>query len=664
MTLLADIALPRPTGLLAFLGAELAPRPGRVAAVTRIAANCTVVVAIAMLYQIPLPAYMAYAVFLVSREEAASTLLTGVVALLAFTIAVGLSLLFFTLDASEPALRLPLMAVATFVGMFLVRTMALGPVAFLASFVLVLSQTLIDKIPSLETLTRLVLWLWVVVAVPVALTVLVNLAIGENPSRLALRTALRLLAALSAALRGDENQPLEHLQAEAVGLIELRQRAGMLDHSLRSRSAIDTGLIETLAELMTLQALLPAGTPDAVRRQLAAACDGAAVALEHHDQPAPMTILPDEAQLRALSPEARPVVVAMAAALTRLDDGIARRRAGEAPATPPAKSPFVPDAFTNPGHARFALKTTIAVMAAYIIYTGLDWPGISTSVTTCFFVALGSLGETMHKLTLRLVGALVGGLLGGLSIVYLLPEMTDIGQLCLLIAAVSFAGGWVATSSELLSYAGMQAAFAFFLGVLQGYGPSTDLTVLRDRVAGILLGNVLMSVVFSVLWPTSADDRARASLAGALRTLGQLLGAEARAKPGARLAVVQALEGARRFFTIATFELRMLPARAWPEPRAGLSLAVLDRLAAAAFVVVEQADDPAVDGTVRAQDEAAGAWLLAGAARVSGKDADAPLPDPVELGYTAAEAPALLGAAIEARRLLRREIEHAAAAGI
>ena len=663
MTLLADIAPPRPIGLLAFLGAELAPRPGRVAAVTRIAANCTVVVVIAMLYQIPLAAYMAYLVFLVSREEAASTLLTGVVALIAITLAVGLSLLCFTLDASEPALRLPLMAAATFIGMFLVRTMALGPVAFLASYLLVQSQTLIDEIPSLEALTRLVLWLWVVVAVPVALTALVNLAIGENPSRLALRTALRLLAALSAALRGDEHEPLQHLQAEAVGLIELRQRAGMLDHSLRSRSAIDTALIETLAELLTLQDLLPAGTPDAVCRPLAAACDASAVALEHHDQPAPMTFSPDEAQLRVLSPEARPVVVAMAAALARLRDGIARRQAGEAPATPPAKSPFVPDAFTNPGHAQFALKTTIAVMTAYIIYTGLDWPGISTAVTTCFFVALGSLGETMHKLTLRLVGALVGGLLGGLAIVYLLPEMTDIGQLCLLIAAVSFAGGWIATSSDLLSYAGMQAAFAFFLGVLQGYGPATDLTGLRDRVVGILLGNVLMSIVFSVLWPTSAADRARASLATVLRLLGQLV-AGTQPKPGSRLAVVQALAGARRFVGIATFELRLLPTRAWQEPRAGFTLAALDRLAAAAFVVVEQADEAAVDGTVRPRDEAAGAWLVACADRVSGKNADAPLPDPAELGHAPAAAPASLGAAIEARRLLRREIELAVAAGI
>src|SRR5215467_11064159 len=154
----------------AWLRRELASRPGRTAAATRIAINCAITVVIAMIYEIPLPAYSAYIVLLLSSEEYMGTVMIAAAGTIAATVAVLLSLAFFMIDAAEPALRIPLMAASTFVAMYLVRTSPLGPVAFLAGFILVLSQTLIDGIPSTERLTRLVLWLWVVVMIPVILT--------------------------------------------------------------------------------------------------------------------------------------------------------------------------------------------------------------------------------------------------------------------------------------------------------------------------------------------------------------------------------------------------------------------------------------------------------------------------------------------------------------
>lgn len=292
-------------------------------------------------------------------------------------------------------------------------------------------------------------------------------------------------------------------------------------------------------------------------------------------------------------------------------------------------------------------------MAAYLIYSLLDWPGISTAITTCFFVALGSLGETVHKLTLRLSGALIGGLGGGLAIVYLLPEMTNIGQLCLLVAGASVAFGWVATGSDRIAYAGMQMAFAFFLGVLQGDGPATDLTVLRDRAVGILLGNLLMTLVFGVLWPTSAVARSRLSAAAALRALGRLLADATRAAAGPRLDAVRALAEARRFAAIAAFELRMLPARGRALPPD-----TLDRLAGAVFVV---ADQPPAAG-VRDEDRAAAAWLAACADRLASEKATA-LPDVLPVpAPPPGDAPIPLRAAAEARALLQSEIIHAVTA--
>jgi multidrug resistance protein MdtO len=216
------------------------------------------------------------------------------------------------------------------------------------------------------------------------------------------------------------------------------------------------------------------------------------------------------------------------------------------------------DATTNPSHWQFALKTTFAVMIVYSIYTLLDWPGLRTSIVTCFFVALGSLGETVHKLTLRIAGALIGGTLAGLCIVFVLPHCTDIGQLCLIIAVVSAGAAWVATSSELLAYAGLQMAFAFFLGVLQGYGPATDLTVLRDRVAGILLGNVVITVVFSTLWPESAASRVRSAAGRALRALAALIRSPLDAAAN-RERAARGLVLAEHFGTLRGFELQLVP---------------------------------------------------------------------------------------------------------
>ena len=656
-----------PSSFMALLREELTPRPGRLAAVLRIAGNCAVVVWIAMKYQIPLPAYMAYLVFVCSQEESTSTLLTGLVGVLATTIAIALSLLFYMLDASEPALRLGLMALSTFVGIFLMRTTKLGPLAFLASFVLVLSQTLIDGIPSLEALTRLILWLWVVVVVPSTVTALVNLLIGDNPATLARRTALRLLADLAKALRGGSLMPLSRQQAEAVKLVELRHRAGLFNSDLRGRAGSDTRLIETLVELLALYRLLPADTPADALAPLAEGCEQCAAALAsdgHQEGDDPM---PAYEILQGLSPQTRPVIVAMANSLARLSEGISQRQTVTGtPGEHKAKSLFVEDAFSNPAHVRFALKTTLAIMAAYVFYSAMDWQGISTSVTTCFFVALGSLGETLHKLTLRMAGALIGGLVAAICIVFIFPLMDDIGQLCLLVFAVAVPCAWVATSSARLSYAGMQIAFAFFMGVLHDYTPYADypnaaeLTVLRDRVAGILLGNLLMSLIFSVVWPVSANERARLSVAAVLRGLGQLLADKAHMRQGDRLTIARALGEARHFTGIAAFEPETLPTHTWQGQPEGVSLNSLDRLVGATFTVVNQVQ-PGHDWNeaITAQDEAASAWFVGYAERLTAGLPSTPLPGfDVALERHPTDLSLSHRIAHEARLLLHSEIEN------
>ena len=574
MAAIAEARKPR-SAFLEFLAVELAPREGRALAVTHIVIASTLTVAIAMIFRIPEPTYMAYIVFLVSQRDRSATVMVGVVGQLAVTIAVVLSLGLMLVDLSEPAIRLPAMALYTFVAMYAVRASALGPIMYLAGFVLVMLQSVVDDVPNPEVLTRLSLWLWVVLLVPVVITVTLNLLFGQTIVLLTQRTVRKVLRDMEAALLADEvQQHLAEWRELLVPLIEKQPKAG----TPKGRPPfISVAALRRLSDALVILEALPETNPAGVREVLARKVRACRTTLEGESEgTGQATAAPD-----ATAP-AHVALEAFEAALTGFQREI--EQPGAAPAAAAHKRQlFVPDAFTNPAHWQFALKTTLAVMVVYFVYTMLNWPGMRTSIVTCFFVALGSLGETVHKLVLRLSGALIGGLIAGLCIVFVLPHMTDIGQLCLLVAVVSAGAGWVATSSELLSYAGLQIAFAFFLGILQGYAPATDLTVLRDRVAGIVLGNVVITLVFTLLWPESATSKLQAALTDARKAISAVL--QRSGDPGeARVRAAQALVHAHLFSLIRRFELSMLPKHPAREGAQAAEVADAERSAGEAFV--------------------------------------------------------------------------------
>jgi multidrug resistance protein MdtO len=581
MTALAESQRSRP--LLEVLALELAPREGRWAAVARIATGSAITVVLAMVFQIPQPTYMAYIGFLISKDEKNATVTAALGALAAVTLAVLLVLGLELIDTAEPALRIPLMAMSTFAAMFTARTFALGPISFLAGFVIVLLQSLVDDVQSPEALTHATLWTWVVVFVPLAVTIIVNLLFGQSAVAFMDRSVRKVLKECETSLaNGEYRKSLPEWRARLLPLLETAQ------HSTKSGARtgrITVPVIRALLDALVILQALPSDLPDDLREELASRLRACRLAIESDAAPAMDESLAPSPQFADSSKEQSPAVIAVRSTLSGLLGAIGR------PVTSPDKTEahhpprrlFIADAFSNPAHWQFALKTTMAVMISYAIYSLLDWPGMRTAIVTCFFVALSSLGETVHKFVLRLSGAVIGGLIAALCIVFVLPHLTDIGQLCLLIAVVSVGAAWVATSSELLSYAGMQIAFAFFLGILQGYAPATDLTVLRDRVAGILLGNIVIAIIFSSFWPQSARWGIRAAVAEALRAIGDVIRQPSNARE-ARMRTVQALVRADHLRTLSLFELRMLPSHV----RESLSVppvANVERLAGAAFVV-------------------------------------------------------------------------------
>lgn len=639
----APIELRDRGGLSGLLQRELALTDVRLRTIARITGCTVIVVAIAMLFQIPLPAYIAYLVFLVSREDAASTLVSSVGGLVAVTLAVAASLLFYVFDASEPALRVPLLAVSTLAGTFLARTSRLGPIAFLAGFVLVLSQTLLDDVPTTEFVTHMVLWLWVVVALPVGVTVLVNLLIGESPVALARKRAAQLFEAVAEYVENPYSADPAQLREQLLSLGELKNKAFLWSKRIKAFAQEDNRLFAMLLEVLQIARYLPPSVPLVSRRSLAATLrQSRRLFLQRRGIVADAVDSTGE----AASTESEPVLAALRGAV----NAVLEEASGKTPAPAPAKTsphpgqPSATDPLKNRPHARFAFKVMCAVLASYATYTLLDWPGIRTAVTTCFFVSLTTVGESVHKLTLRLSGAIIGGLLAGLCIVFVLPALTDIGELCLLIAAVSAFCAWISTSSETIAYAGMQIAFAFFLGVLQGYGPAADLTVLRDRVVGIVVGNIWLTIFFTTLWPVSAWDQARAKWASIIGQLGELLATKDEAAVLATKAeICKKTSEASILKTRALFEWRQTGRLAPDERR-------VEQLASAVFVVLRLNRDAALLARDEEADQLAARRLLA---LSKGTHLDAADRD------TGATPSTLLE---QARKRLNEEIDHASRA--
>jgi multidrug resistance protein MdtO len=186
------------------------------------------------------------------------------------------------------------------------------------------------------------------------------------------------------------------------------------------------------------------------------------------------------------------------------------------------RSLFLPDAFTNPEYVRFAIKGTLAAFICYFLFIGFDYPGIYTSVITCFVIALSTIGASNQKGILRFGGAAVGGVMGLIALVYLFPNVETIGGFWLVFGAGTAVAAWATFGTPRIFYGGYQTGLAFYKAVLQDFGPALSATVVRDRLIGVFFGLIVFGIVENLLWPVRARDALRARLIEMLRLLADL----------------------------------------------------------------------------------------------------------------------------------------------
>jgi multidrug resistance protein MdtO len=573
--------------LVALLRHELRPTPGRFGDSVRVVVVLLIVVAISETFRIPDIALSAFIVLFLSGREAASTVRTALISGIAVVLAIFATIAVFMLSLSEPAFRIPLMAVTTFGAMFLSRASPLGPVFFVAGFIIAYGLTLGDQVlglalqpatagntpqfelpeiffvPPSDALVRFLLWLSLAVVVPIAVVIAANLLTGRDPAR-PLRRALAERLATAARFCAGESGAERQLEAQAfegtAQLHKLYDLAGFLRRG-KGRPGWGASLIDDISRLglLLLSWLRVEGGQRNHLEPAAGACLRAEQALQDGEASSgePVAITATGA--------ARPLADVISRTLRAIRETLAGTAArGAHDAGEASRRLLAVDAFTNLEYVRFALKVTLAVMTCYFVMNMTNWPGIHTCVITAFFVALGTVGDTLHKATLRFVGCLIGAGLGLGAILLLMPLMTDLGHLLLLLAPVTLFAAWVGYGSERIAYAGLQIGLAFYLVVLQDYGPTISMYAARDRTIGILFGNIVVFVIFTTIWPVSVANVVRTNLARASEQLATLVGLGARAdveisqtaRSAANAAFGRAIAQARAVLVNDPFETR------------------------------------------------------------------------------------------------------------
>ncbi|MBB3257268.1 multidrug resistance protein MdtO [Paraburkholderia bannensis] len=517
-SLAGDVNAPRPREIIRLL----APFPGRASIVTRIALICALTALVNSAYGVPEAATSAYIVFFLNRPDRVTSVVMSCALFLLVTAIIGIVMVFAIFSIDVPALRVGYMALLSFGLLFVTSASKLRPVGVIVAMIVGFGLDELGLAPVGEAATRGLLYAWLFVSIPIGIAIVVNLLIGPSPRRLAnakLAQRLKLAAAcltdtadaagraaFEASLREGDHQILTWLK-----LATLEGSLKPVDAAALRQAAASTTAILIAVDLATSER--GARLPPACAAQFAETFTQMAAMLNAGGYPIDITA--PAADEKALAPLAAVVLKDLRAAL----EHFAVAPEAPAPAPKPAqekpahKGFFDADAFTNPDHVRYALKTTAAAMFCYLLYQQLDWQGIHTCFITCYMVSLGTTAETVEKLTLRIAGCLIGAALGTAAIVFVTPMLTTAWQLMALVFAGAWLAGWVAMGSPRIAYAGMQIAFAFFLCVIQGAAPAFDLTLARDRAIGILIGNVVIYLVFTRVWPVSIAGRIDAALA-------------------------------------------------------------------------------------------------------------------------------------------------------
>lgn len=258
---------------------------------------------------------------------------------------------------------------------------------------------------------------------------------------------------------------------------------------------------------------------------------------------------------------------------------------------PVAAPPLLP---LDRDRLRGAVKGSLAATVSIIVGATLHWTLGTPATATCIVLATtATMGAFVQKSGLRLLGALAGGLMALAALAWVIPIASSAGALVVISALFLFPCAWLLAGSDRINYLGLQAAFAFSIGVLGPLRPTVDLWTPTSRILGVVAGICIFGIVFALLWPTYATRQFRRSMARSLRIVREIL-VDALA-PSEHSPLLSFPRQRRLYESIAT-TTRLLGEAEYEDPGAldldrtrGLELLTLLRLLARSVILWRQA---------------------------------------------------------------------------
>ncbi|MCE9886456.1 FUSC family protein [Obesumbacterium proteus] len=489
--------------------------PGRANQILRTTVACIIVVILSQTLQIPDLALSLIVVFFVTQTNIVVTKLTGLFFIISIALAVATSLLILKITWDVPFLRILLASLVAFISLFMMRASKYGVIFYLVALIVIFSQSFVDVSSDSEEIIRNILWVWVAMSYAIAVTLIINaLFLPSEPEKLLNKTVISQLKHIADLLTPDNELKRKENTLASIGqdlqsLYKLLQYTKSRDRLSSNDHTAQLAMVTMVSELRSLSCHLPVEIISQKSRETAlrikSVCEVMIASLKNHSEPLTPAAINTNAEDTTLRE--------MAKVINNYDQN--KKVSYNTPSSPKKKfSFFVPDAFSNKIYVTYALKTLLSALICYIFYTATDWFGIHTIMLTCLVVAQPGLGKTQRKITLRLLGAIAGSIAALIAIVFILPNLTTLFGLLLLSAPIFMLCSWVATGPENISYAGIQMLLTFSLAVLNGFTPVNDLTEVRDRIVGVILGIIIAGLIQTLIKPERNGEVLQLKLAG------------------------------------------------------------------------------------------------------------------------------------------------------